>query len=149
MNLATKAAVSIALLSAASMSAYGASVTPPSSGPVPVPGLVPGGLVVEVWDATTGTSMSEWLGGDIGTFGTPSATPAGGQTLDYGVLGGSSTFSSLFSAAEIAAGDVQFVVSAVNDVTPSAPIVDFTASSLGTIRGAGVVLFAQSNNTGI
>jgi hypothetical protein len=149
MKFTVKAAVGAALLSAASMSAFATSVTPPASGPVPVPGTVPGGLIVEAWDATTGTSLTEWLGGDISTFGAPSATPAGGETLDYGVLGGASTWSSVFTSAEIAAGNVTFTVSAANDVTPSAAIVDATLSQIGTIRNSAVNAIGQAQNTGI
>lgn len=149
MNLSVKAAVGVALFGAASMSAFATSITPPASGPVPVPGTVPGGVIVEAWDATTGTSLTEWLGGDISTFGAPSATPAGGETLDYGVLGGSATWTSVFSASEIAAGNVTFTVSAANDVTPSAAIVDATLSQIGTIRNSAVNAIGSAQNTGI
>src|SRR5271168_4286359 len=111
MNLIIKAALGAALTSVASMSAFATIVVPPSAGPTPDPGFGPGGVIVEVWDATTGTSLSEWLGPNIATFGGPAATPG---TLDYGILGGSATFNSLFSSTEIAAGDVQFVVEAAN-----------------------------------
>src|SRR5580692_4127330 len=114
MNLLIKAAVGAALLGAASVPAFATVVVPPSSGPTPQPGLTAGGIVVEVFDLTTGNSLAEWLGPDTTTFGAPSATPAGGETLDYGVLGGSATFSSLFSASEIAAGNVQFIVEGAN-----------------------------------
>jgi hypothetical protein len=149
MNLLLKSAVAVALLSAASVSAYATSVTPPSSGPVPVPGLTNGGIVVEVYDLTTGVSMTEWLGSDVGSFGAPSATPAGGGTLDYGILGGSSQFSSLFSASEIAAGDVSFTVSGVSDVNPVTPTVDLTLSKPGTIRLNTLVSVASAANTGV
>jgi hypothetical protein len=149
MNLLVKSAVAAALLSAASVSAFATSVTPPSSGPVPAPGTGNGGILVEVYDTTTGVSMTEWLGSDVGSFGAPSATPAGGETLDYGILGGSSQFSSLFSASEIAAGDVSFTVSGVNDVVTTSPIVDLTLSKPGTIRLNTIESVASSAVTGI
>jgi len=148
LNLIVKTAVATALLSAASASAFATSVTPPASGPTPDPGFGAGGLVVEVWDTSAGTSLSEWLGGDLSTFGAPTAQ-ASGLVSDYGILGGASTFNSLFSAADVAAGKVQFNVSAVNNNAPSAPIVDSTISTLGTIRGSGAVTFAQNVTTGI
>jgi len=149
MKLSVKSAIGAALLGTVSMSAFATSITPPASGPVPVPGLVPGGVILEVWDATTGTSLTEWLGGDISTFGTPSATPAGGEVLDYGIPGGATTWSSVFTAAEIAAGHVQFTVTAANDVAPSTPIMDATLSQVGTIRNSAVTAMASASNTGI
>lgn len=149
MNLLLKSAVAAALLSAASVSAFATSVTPPSTGPVPAPGTGNGGILVEVYDTTTGTSMTEWLGSDVGSFGAPSATPAGGETLDYGILGGSSQFSSLFSASEIAAGDVSFTVSGVNDVVTTSPVVDLTLSKPGTIRLNTLESVASSAVTGV
>src|ERR1700690_3165836 len=106
MNSTIKAAVGAALLGAFSMSAFATSVTPPSAGPTPNPGLVPGGLVALVYDTTTTTALLEWLGPDSTPLGAPSATPAAGETLDYGVLGGS-TFASLFSTTEVNAGNVK------------------------------------------
>jgi hypothetical protein len=148
MNTPLKTAIAAALLGASSVSAF--AQTPPAAGPTPVPGLVPGGLIVEAWDTTTGTSLSEWLGGDISTFGAPSATPAAGETLDYGILGGASVFNGLFSASEVTAGDVKFTVTAVNDVAPASPIVDTTvAGTPGTVRGSAVISDAQKVNTGI
>ena len=148
MRLTVKAAVGAALFAAASMSAFATTVTPPASGPAPVPGLAPGGLMVEVYDTTTGISMTEWLGGDISTFGTPASTPAAGLTLDYGILGGS-TFASTFSAAEIAAGNVIFTVTAANDINPGVPTVDSTISQLGLLRNGALVNVAASENSGI
>jgi hypothetical protein len=148
MNSRVKLAVGAALLSVASMSAFATNVTPPSSGPTPVPGLAPnGGLVVEVWDTTTGTSLSEWLGGDISTFGLPSATPAAGEVLDYGILGGSTVFNSLFSSAEVTAGDVKFNVEASNGA--SSPTIDTTLATTGTIRGSAVASNSSGQVTGI
>jgi hypothetical protein len=146
MKLSVKSAIGAALLGTVSMSAFATVVVPPPSGPVPVPGLVPGGVIFEAWDATTGTSLTEWLGGDISTFGTPAATPAGGEVLDYGTAAGWST---VFTAAEIAAGHVQFTVSAANDVAPSTPIMDATLSQVGTIRNSAVTAMASASNTGI
>jgi hypothetical protein len=147
MNLAIKAAAGAALLSAASMSAFATSVTPPSSGPTPVPGSAPGGIVVSVFDTTTNQYLVEWLGGDISTFGAPTAVPAGGVTLDYGTLG--STFATMFTPAEVAAGHVSFIVQAANDVNPAAPFIDVTLSSTGSVRGSAVATYASSINTGI
>src|SRR5271163_4890298 len=96
MNLIIKAALGAALTSVASMSAFATIVVPPSAGPTPDPGFGNGGVIVEVWDSNTGTSLSEWLGPDLGTFGGPTAAAPG--TLDYGILAGSSTFNSLFSS---------------------------------------------------
>jgi len=146
-NLTIKAAVGAALLSAAAIPAFAQTI--PTSGPTPQPGLGAGGLIVYVWDATTSTSLAEWLGGDSTTFGTPAATVAG--TTDYGVLGGSQ-FSSLFSASEVAAGNVQFIVTAVNAVSSGTPTADFTAAAgtpLTTSRNSALVTFAQNINTGI
>lgn len=151
MKFTIKSAVGAALLSAASMSAFATSVTPPASGPTPNPGLATGeggGVVVSVFDTTTNEYLTEWLGGDITTFGAPSATPSGGISLDYGVLGGS-TFGSMFSASEIAKGDVSFIVQAANYINPAAPIIDVTLASTGTIRGSAVATYASSINTGI
>jgi hypothetical protein len=144
-NFFVKTAVAAALLSAASIPAFATSVTPPASGPTPVPGFGAGGIVVEVWDNTTGHALTEWLGPDTTSFGAPSATPAGGETLDYGVLGGS-TFASTFSASEVAAGNVTWTVLGANDAAASAPTVDFTASSLGTITAAGSISAASHIN---
>lgn len=151
MNLAIKAAVGVALFGAASMSAFATSVTPPANlTGLPDPGLTNGPLLVEVWDTTTGTSLTEWLGGDYGTIGTPASTPAGGETLDYGILGGSTTFNSLFSAAEVAAGDVQFAVAATVDVTSGS---FGTATTLtpptATIRNNAVINVAQAVYGGV
>jgi hypothetical protein len=145
MNLVIKAAVGAALLSAASMSAF--AVTIPPSGPTPDPGFGPGGVIVEVWDSSTGTSLSEWLGPDIASFGGPTGAAAG--TIDYGILAGSTVFNSLFSSTEIAAGNVQFVVEAANNLAPATPIVDSTIATLGTIRGSALVGFASNIGTGI
>lgn len=137
MNFTVKSAVAGVLLSGASLSAFATSVTPPASGPVPTPGTQDGGVIVEVYDLATGHSLTEWVGGDVGTFGGPAGVPAGataGGTLDYGILGGSTTFSGLFSSTDISSGAVSFTVSAVNDVTTTAPIVDLTLSKIGTIR---------------
>ncbi len=146
MNSIIKGAIGVALLGAVSVPAFATSVTPPASGPTPVPGLTNGGLIVEVWDTVSGTSMSEWLGGDYGTVG-PTSAAAG--TLDYGVLGGSSTFNSLFSSSEIAAGNVNFMVTAVNDVKPSQPQAAVTVASIGTVTGNALGTFSSSINTGI
>lgn len=146
-NLTIKAAVGAALLSAASLPALATSV--PASGPTPDPGFGNGGVVVEVWDASTGHSMSVWLGSDLGTFGGPTAVPAGGVTLDYGVLGGSATFTGLFSATDISSGAVQFNVTAVNDNAPASPIVDTTVNALGSTTGGGLGTAASSITTGI
>lgn len=149
MNLKSgvKIAVAAALLGAVSIPALATTVVPPSTGPTPTPGLGNGGLVVEVYDLTTGTALTEWLGGDIGTFGAPSATPAGGETLDYGTLGGSE-FATLFSASEVAAGDVVFAVSAANDAG-TLPTMDLTLSKVGTITQSTLTAIAQANQTGI
>jgi hypothetical protein len=143
-NLIVKTAVATALFSAASIPAFATSVTPPASGPTPVPGMGPGGLIVEVWDTQTGHSLSEWLGGTTSTFGGPAATPG---VTDYGVLGGSA-FASTFSSSEIAAGDVQFAVEAANAATAT-PTVDITVSSLGKVTGSAVSTVAGNLNTGI
>jgi hypothetical protein len=148
LNRLIKVAVGAALVSAASVPALATTITPPSSGPVPLPGLTNGGVIVEVYDPTTGTALTEWLGPDVGTFGAPSSMPAGGETLDYGVLGGSE-FATLFPAAQIAAGNVIFTVSAVNDVNPNAPIVDMTLSQVGTITLSALKGVAASGNTGV
>ena len=147
MNIVIKAVIGAALTSAASMSALAGTVIPPTSGPTPDPGFGAGGVIVEVWDSTTGTSLSEWLGPTLATFGSPTAATPG--TFDYGILGGSSVFNSLFSASEIAAGDVQFVVEAANNLAPATPIVDSTIATLGTIRGSALVGFASNIGTGI
>ena len=148
MNLIIKAAIGAALTGAASMSAFATTVTPPASGPTPDPGFGAGGLVVEVWDASTSTSLSEWLGPTLASFGGTAATPG---TQDYGILGGSATFNSLFSASEIAAGNVNFVVEATNSLAPATPIADTTVASLGTgaIRGSALVGLTSSIGTGI
>lgn len=148
LNRIIKVAVAAALVGAVSVPALATSVTPPSTGPVPVPGLTNGGVVVEVYDLATGVALTEWLGPDVGTFGSPAATPAGGETLDYGVLGGSE-FATLFPAAQIAAGNVVFDVSAANDVNPSLPTMDLTLSTQGTITLAALRAIASANNTGI
>ena len=147
-NFFVKTAVAAALLSAASIPAFATSVTPPASGPTPVPGLAAGGIVVEVWDTTTGHALTEWLGPDTTSFGSPSATPASGTTLDYGVLGGSA-FASNFSSAEIAAGDVQWTVIGADDRSASAPTADYTASTLGTVTATGAISFASHINSGV
>jgi hypothetical protein len=148
LNRIVTGAVAAALISAVSIPALATNITPPSTGPVPVPGLTNGGVVVEVYDLTTGMALTEWLGSDVGTFGGPSATPSGGETLDYGILGGSE-FATLFSSSEIAAGHVVFTVSAVNDVTPSSPVVDLTLSKVGTITLAALEGVASHINTAI
>lgn len=147
-NFFVKTAVAAALLSAASIPAFATSVTPPASGPTPVPGLAAGGIVVEVWDTTTGHALTEWLGSDTTSFGAPSATPAGGETLDYGVLGGS-TFANTFSSTEIAAGNVQWTVLGADDRSASAPTVDYTATTLGTVTATGAIGFASHINSGV
>ncbi len=146
MNLIIKGAIGAALLGAVSVPAFATSVTPPASGPTPDPGFGNGGLIVEVWDTVSGTSLSEWLGGDYGTVG---GTSAAAGTLDYGVLGGSSTFNSLFSSSEVAAGNVNFMVTAINNNAPSKPLADVTVASIGTVTGNGLVSFNQSIGTGI
>jgi hypothetical protein len=146
MKFTRKATVGVALFGAASMSAYATSVTPPTVGPTPDPNSGAGGMVVEAWDATTGTSLTEWLGPTITSFGTPASTPAGGTTLDYGVLG---SFSTTFTAAEIAAGNVQFTVSASNNLVAATPVVDATISTLGTIRNSAVLGIASNQVTAI
>lgn len=146
LNLIVKTAVATALLSAASIPAFATSVTPPAAGPTPVPGFGAGGIVVEVWDTVTGHSLSEWLGGDTTTFGGTAATA--GTVLDYGVLGGSA-FASTFSASEVAAGNVQWVVEGANALAAATPTVDITVSSLGKVTGAGVSTVSGKLNTGI
>jgi hypothetical protein len=149
LNLTIKAAVGAVLLSAGAIPAFAQTI--PTSGPTPEPGLGAGGLIVYVWDATTNTSLAEWLGGDSTTFGTPAATVAG-TNLNYGILGGSTTFNSLFSASEVAAGDVQYIVTAVNAVSSGTPTADFTAvagTPLTTTRNSALVTFGQNINTGI
>ena len=148
LNRIIKGAVVAALVSAVSIPAFATNVTPPSAGPTPVPGLTNGGVVVEVYDTTTGTALTEWLGPDISTFGAPSATPAGGETLDYGVLGGSE-FATLFSSSEIAKGDVIFTVSAANDVNASLPTMDMTLATTGTITLSALRAVAAANNTAV
>lgn len=147
-NRIVRLAVAGALLSALSVPALATVIVPPSSGPVPVPGLTNGGVVVEVYDLSTGTALTEWLGPDLGTFGGPTGLPASGETLDYGILGGSE-FSTLFSASEIAAGNVVFAVSAANDVNASLPTMDLTLSSIGTITLSTLRAITSANNTAI
>jgi len=146
LNLIVKTAVATALLSAVSIPAFATSVTPPAAGPTPVPGFGAGGLIVEVWDTVTGHSLSEWLGADTTTFGGTGATA--GTTLDYGVLGGSA-FASTFSASEVAAGNVQWVVEGANAQAAATPTVDITVSTLGKVTGAGVSTVSGKLNTGI
>lgn len=148
LNHIVKGAVAAALLSAASVPALATNIIPPSSGPVPEPGLTNGGVVVEVYDLTTGMALTEWLGPNVGSFGGPTGVPAGGESLDYGVLGGSE-FATLFPASEISAGNVIFTVSAVNDTSASAPTVDLTLSKIGTITLAVLESVASKNNTAI
>jgi hypothetical protein len=143
-NLIVKTAVATTLLSAVSIPAFATIVTPPASGPTPVPGMGAGGLIVEVWDTQTGHSLSEWLGGDTTTFGGPAAT---GGVSDYGILGGSA-FASTFSSSEVAAGNVQFVVEAANAATAT-PTVDITVSTLGKVTGSGVSTVAGHLTSGI
>jgi hypothetical protein len=148
LNRIIRATVAAALVGAVSVPALATSITPPSTGPVPEPGLTNGGVVVEVYDLTTGMALTEWLGSDTGTFGGPSATPAGGETLDYGVLGGSE-FATLFPSAQITAGNVVFDVSSANDVSPGTPTMDLTLSKKGTITSSALIAIASANNTGI
>jgi hypothetical protein len=148
LNLTIKAAVGAALLSAAAIPAF-AQV--PTSGPTPNPANGAGGLIVYVWDTATNTSLAEWLGGDSTTFGTPAATVAG-TNVDYGILGGSTTFNSLFSAAQVGLGNVQYIVTAVNDLAPSTPTADFTAvagTPLNTTRNSALISFSSAMVSGV
>jgi len=150
MNSTIKAAVGAALLGAFSMSAFATSVTPPSAGPTPNPGLVPGGLVALVYDTNTSTALLEWLGPDSTSFGAPSATPAAGETLDYGVLGGAS-FGTLFSSAEVSAGNVKFSVTAFDNTNTSVPVMDTTQATTAPAKLTlnGLKSDAGLNVTGI
>jgi|SRR5271166_1543406 len=148
MKLTIKTVVGAALLSAASMSAFATSVTPPSAGPTPDPGTGAGGIVVEVWDAVTGHSLAEWLGPTTATFGGP-AEAAAGRTLDYGVLG-TSAFASTFSTAEIAAGNVQFTITGAFAPSGSSPLVDISMNGTPpNITNGGVATIASAIVTGV
>jgi hypothetical protein len=115
MNLAIKSAIAVALLSAASMASFGATIqeTIPGNGDVPNPGLGDGNLMAEVLDTTTNHYDTINLGSALGAFKTLST--AAGTTYDFGVI---SNFSSLFSAADVSSGAVQFLVAASNLVNP-------------------------------
>jgi hypothetical protein len=113
---ALRMAVATALLTTASVSAFAVSITPPTTGPVPLPSATTGsGVEVQVWDAATGTSIAEWLGINYADF-LPTGTDAN-ETIDFGTIGGSQ-FATLFGSAT--AGAVTFNVSASNSVTTGA-----------------------------
>jgi hypothetical protein len=114
------------LLTTASVSAFAVTMTPPTAGPTPLPGVAAtgSGVEVQIWDSAAGTSITEWLGINYADF-LPGGTDAN-ETIDFGTIGGSE-FATLFGGA--AAGAVTFNVSAGNNVTPNVNVLLSTLSA--------------------
>jgi hypothetical protein len=124
---ALRMAVATALLTTASVSAFAVTMTPPTTGPVPLPSAPTGsGVEVQIWDAAAGTSISEWLGINYADF-LPTSTDAN-ETIDFGTIGGSE-FATLFGGAT--AGAVTFNVSASNSLNSAANVLLTTLAAGG------------------
>jgi hypothetical protein len=133
MKSALRMAVAAALLTTASVSALAqVSMTPPTSGPVPLPSGGNGGLEVQIW--TTSSSISEWLGINFSSFTVSSSDAA--ETINFGTIGGSE-FATLFGSA--AAGTVNFNVSAANGLTSGANSLETTVATSVTNPATGLV----------
>jgi hypothetical protein len=130
-----------------------------------------GGLIVEVFDAATGHSLTGWLGMTFAQLApTPTAgLPPAGETIDFGVLNGflsngtAESFSS-FVSSEVSSGGslgaLQFAVFAGQAIgggahtlettvaTTAAPSQNQVASSLGKLaQGMGILTNANNCNT--
>ncbi len=134
MKMLLKMSVAAALLSAASVPVFAQTVTvvtPPatSTGITQTADATNGsGVIVEVFDAATGHSLTEWLGMNFTQFRPGAQTPAGGETLDFGILGGSTVWSN-FVTAEGGTANLQFVVEAGNNSNTSAAALETTVSA--------------------
>jgi hypothetical protein len=73
-----------------------------------------GGLLVAVWDSTTGSSLVQWLGLNYNQIGIPDMTVPG-TTLNFGTLGGySTTFAAAIGAG--ATSRLQYLVVAADSL---------------------------------
>ena len=118
-------AIAAVLLSSASVAAFAVNMTPPASGPVPMPQTGNGGLDVQIW--TNSSSITAWLGLNFNDF-TINSTAAN-ETIDFGTIGGAE-FNTLFGGA--AAGTVNFNISAANGLTLGANQLITTVASTVT-----------------
>ncbi len=111
--------VLLALGTSAAMAAVPSVPSQPVSGPTPMPDapLTPGGvngnggLIVSVWDATLGVSLTSYLGLNFNDMlpGATNATPNAGLVLDFGALTG---FSSVFGDSD--AANIKYTVTAAD-----------------------------------
>jgi hypothetical protein len=98
-----------AALAAGAQSAFAQTQSIPASGPVPSPAPANnggGGLLVYAWDPVNNVSLVEWLGRTIDNSTPADLAPAGGLSLDFGVLPGFSTVFQSSSASNIHYGVV-------------------------------------------
>ncbi len=106
-----KALAATAVLAMGSVGALAQTVPPqPAPGPIPLPSTGNGGLVVVIWDAVRGVSLTQYLGltlDELLPTGTNMLQP--GFTLDFGVLG---QYASLFGPS--AQSDIQYMVLAAD-----------------------------------
>lgn len=102
-----RALAATAVLAAGSAGALAQTVpAQPAPGPIPLPDTGNGGLIVVIWDAVRGVSLTQYLGLRLDEI-LPTGTnmEQEGFSLDFGVLG---NYASLFGASEQA--NIQYMV---------------------------------------
>lgn len=106
-----KALAATAVLALSSVGAMAQTVpTQPAPGPIPLPSTNSGGLIVVIWDAVRGVSLTQYLGLTLDQI-LPTGTnmEQSGFSLDFGVLG---NYASLFGTSE--QSNIQYMVLAAD-----------------------------------
>jgi hypothetical protein len=132
-----KALAATAVLAMGSVGAMAQTVpTQPAPGPIPSPGSGDGGLVVVIWDAVRGVSLTQYLGLSLSQI-LPTGTnmEQAGFSLDFGVLG---NYASIFGAS--AQSNIQWMVVAA-DSTGST----FSGRNIATTSALGSTYTTTSN----
>lgn len=138
MKMFLKALAATAVLAMGSAGALAQSVpTQPAPGPIPSPGTGDGGLVVVIWDAVRGVSLTQYLGLTL-TQILPTGTnmEQAGFRLDFGVLG---NYASIFGASN--QSDIQYMVVAADGTGGT-----FSGRNIATTAALGSIYPTTSNS---
>jgi hypothetical protein len=152
LNLGVRLAVAAALTGAVPLvaSANTITVTPPVdlTGNPSSTSATGSGLFVEAFDPALGKGFVEYLGPNWQSFAPSQVTPAGGVTMDFGIVQGTgtNTWATVFSGDT---NPIDFVVMGVNSQATGAFSLEVTGKStgLGTVRNS-TVNAAVSNVSG-
>lgn len=135
-----KALAVTAVLALSSTAALAQTVpTQPAPGPVPSPSTGDGGLIVVIWDAVRGVSLTQYLGLTLSQI-LPTGTnmQTAGFELNFGVLG---NYASIFGTSD--AANIQYMIVAADSTGGT-----FNGRNIATTSALGAPYPTTSNQRG-